>query len=115
MKVSFEGYGERATTFYNNSTNPASAGDPVYLTGNGEVSVCTSGKIPVGVAIAADDDYAVVQTAGFVRLPFSGETAPTVGFSTLAADGNGGVTTVKTGGASFLVIEVNTDTVGIIL
>lgn len=117
MKVSFEGYGERAATFYNNATNPAAAGDPVYVTGNGEVSVCSSGKIPAGVAISANDDYAVVQTEGFVRLPYSGDTAPAVGFATLAADGTGGVTVPKTGGASFLVLEVDTsaETVGLIL
>lgn len=117
MKVSFEGYGELATTFYNNATNPASAGDPVYVTGNGEVSACASGKIPVGVAVSADKDYAVVQTHGFVRLPYSGDTAPAVGIATLAADGDGGVTIPKTGGANFLVLEVDTgaQTVGFIL
>ena len=38
----------------------------------------------------------------------SGETAPAVGWNLLAADGNGGVSVVTSGGHSYLAVEVDT-------
>ncbi len=49
-----------------------------------------------------------VQLSGLVRVPYSGETAPAVGYAELLADGYGGVSVVTSGGSSYLALEVDT-------
>ena len=116
MKVSFEGIGENVVTFYNSSTTGAAAGEPVKISGNGEVSKCEAGGRFFGVALTCEGGFAAVQTDGYVQLAYSG-AAPTAGFGMLAADGGGGVKTDADNGGEFLVVDVNTTdkTVGIIL
>lgn len=116
MKVSFEGIGESVVTFYNDDTNGAGAGAPVKMSGNGEVSACGAGERFFGVALANEGDFAAVQTGGYVQLSYSG-TAPAAGYVQLAADGDGGVKVVTTGGGEFLAFEVDeaNKTVGIML
>ena len=116
MKVSFEGIDEKVVTFYNNSTSPAAAGEVVKISGNGEVSACSAGDRICGVCLAADEDHAAVQMGGYMKLDYSG-TAPAAGYATLAADGMGGVKGVSTGGATYLVIDVDSSDamVGIML
>ncbi len=106
MKVSFEGIGESVVTFYNSKTSAAAAGVPVRMSGNGEVSACADGERFFGYALSCDKDFAAVQTAGYIELGYTG-TAPTVGFTKLAANGSGGVKAAETGG-EFLVIDVDT-------
>jgi len=115
VKVSFEGIGESVVTFYNSKTAAASAGTPVKMSGNGEVSACADGNRFFGAALACDADFAAVQTGGYVKLVYSG-TAPTVGFVKLASDGDGGVKLAETGG-EFLIIDVDTvgKTIGLML
>ncbi len=114
MKISFEGYGENAVTFKNSSATPAVAGKAAAMTGNGEVGICTTGK-PAGIAISADSDYAVIQTAGFVTCTYSG-TAPTVGWCNFTG-ATGGAVEAASAGLPCLVVEVDTTakTVGFIL
>ena len=107
MKVSFEGIGENVITFYNDMLKPAELGNPVKMSANGEVSACSSADRFFGVCIDSDTDYAAVQTAGYIHVNYSGETAPTVGFVKLAADGNGGVA-VNSAGNELVVIDVDT-------
>ena len=116
MKVSFEGIGECVATFYNSASAAAKTGQPVKLGGNGTVAACAAGDSFLGVAVAADEDFAAVQLQGFVTLPYTG-TAPTAGYVTLGADGSGGVKTVSTGGRGCWVIQVDTaaSTVGFML
>ena len=137
MTVSFEGMGESIATFYNTSTeaNRASAGLPVKMSGNGEVSKCADGDGFIGACLSGDDDFVSVRTGGYVRMTYSG-AAPTVGYCRLAANGDGGVkldagsavtvtvsgtaydTTGKTySGGEYLVLEVDTTahTVGFII
>ncbi len=115
MKISFEGYKESAVTFKNNSTAPAAAGKAAGMTGSGEVGLCTGGK-PAGIAISADDDYAVIQTGGFVTCTYSGDTAPSVGWCGIVG-ADGGTVAVDSAGLHCLVVEVDTTakTVGFIL
>jgi len=105
VKVSFEGVGESVATFYNGSSAAASAGVPVKMSGNGEVSACSDGDRFFGVALSCDADFAAVQTAGYVELDYTG-TAPAVGYAKLAANGSGGVKAAETGG-EFLIAEVD--------
>lgn len=116
MKVSFEGIGETVVTFYNDTLSPAAAGDPVKISGNGEVCECANADKFCGICVFADGEFAAVQMKGYVKLAYSGETAPALGFSTLAADGNGGVC-VNSSGVTYLVIDVDTTngTAGVML
>ena len=116
MKVSFEGIGAYAATFYNSASAPAKAGQPVKMGESGTVAACSAGDSYLGVAVTADGDFAGVQLQGFVTLPYTG-TAPTPGLVTLGADGSGGVKTVSTGGRGCWVIQVDTaaSTVGFLL
>lgn len=106
MKVSHEGIGESVVTFYNSTEHPVADGEPVKMSANGEVAACESGDKFFGVCIACDTDFTAVQTAGYVKLGYTGETAPVVGFVSLAADGNGGAA-VNTAGRELLVIDVD--------
>lgn len=90
MTVSFEGIGENVITFYNAGENAAEAGYPVKLSGNGEVSKAGDGEAFIGIARAADADFAAVQTAGYLKAAYSG-TVPAVGGVRLIADGEGAV------------------------
>ena len=106
MKVSFEGIGESVVTFYNSDGAAAKAGDPVMLSGNGEICTCSEGERLIGVALACDESFAAVQTKGYIELPYSGE-APAVGYASLVANGLGGVKAAASGGGEFLIIEVD--------
>lgn len=137
MTVSFEGIGENVVTFKNSATTAvaASAGYPVKLSGNGEVSKTLSGEAFIGIARAADADFAAVQTGGYVKMAYAG-TAPAVGRAHLVATGGKAVrgdagttvtvtvsdtvcnTTGKTyTGGEYVVVDVDTaaGTVGFIL
>lgn len=115
MKVSFEGIGESVVTFYNSKTAAAGAGNPVKISGNGEVSVCADGDRFFGVALACDSDFAAIQMGGYVELGYTG-TAPAVGFRKLVSNSTGGVITAETG-REFLVVDVDTvsKTIGLML
>lgn len=117
MKISFEGYGEMAATFRNDTDSPAAAGKAASMTGNGTVGLCTGGK-PAGIVISADDEYAVVQTGGFVTCAYTG-TAPAAGWCSLVGAAGGKVALAGTGvsGLDCLVVEVDSssETVGFIL
>ncbi|MGI5935766.1 MAG: hypothetical protein ACOX7I_03025 [Oscillospiraceae bacterium] len=91
MKVSFEGIGETIATFYNNGANGAEKGAPVRLSSSGEVCKCAAGENFAGVAVSVSGDFAAVQIAGYVKLPYSGDVAPQAGRQHLVADGQGGV------------------------
>lgn len=103
MKVSFEGIGEVFATFYNNG---AADGQPVKISGNGEVSPCSAGEKFSGIAVAPGEEYTGVVIGGCITVPYSG-TAPALGHTALVADGNGGVKS-GAGGNSHTVINVDT-------
>ena len=105
MSISFKGLGENVITF---KTTNAVAGEPVTISANERVTKSTSGETFCGVAVSVSEDYAAVQISGFVELPYSG-TAPTVGYNTFVANGNGGVRT-NTTGRTLLVVNVNSST-----
>lgn len=115
MKVSFEGFDEKVLSFISDSTAAPKTGEVVKISANGTVSACDEEDDFIGAVIAADDDFAVVQVGGYIKLPYSG-TAPTVGYGILVADDDGGVAS-NDEGKSYLIIDVDTTagTVGFIL
>lgn len=105
MAISFDAIGEKYVTFY--AASGAEKGDVCKMTDNAEVGACSAGDDFCGIIESVRGSVASVLLGGFVELPYSGLTAPEVGFSTLVADGDGGVT-VDEDGRSFLVVSVDT-------
>lgn len=103
MSISFEGVGQVCATFLGDNLTE---GHVVKMKGNGAVGACGAGEAFCGVALCCKDDACTVQVGGFVTVKYS-ETAPTVGWSGLAADGKGGVKKAS-GGADYLVADVDT-------
>lgn len=106
MNVCFDGVGQVCATFLGKNLTE---GHVVKLTGNGTVGECASGDGFCGAVICAKDDACSVQVAGFVSVPYSG-AAPAVGWTALAADGDGGVKTAASsdaGGRAFPVVGVD--------
>lgn len=116
MKVSFEGFNEKVLSFYNSSTAPVEVASVVKMGDSGTAAKCSAGDALCGYCISASDDFAAVQVGGFVTLPYTGTTAPTVGYTIMVADGTEGVKLATTG-KDYLVLEVDTvaKTVGFIL
>lgn len=113
MKISMKGYGENTATF--NTDGIVCVSHPVKITDNYTVSPCTSGDSFAGVAVNVKNEIACVQLDGFATVTYSG-TAPTTGYCTLVADGNGGIK-VSADGREYLVVDVDTvnKTAGIII
>lgn len=83
MSVAFEGIDRLVVTFL---AGDVTAGKPVVMGGEGSVKNASSGQMPVGVALHAQDGHAVVQLKGFVTVQYSGTTAPALGWTALVAD-----------------------------
>ena len=90
MKVCYEGIGELCATF---SCGNLAEGAPVIA---GVVKAVSRGK-----------DACSVQLRGFVTLPYSGTTAPSLGYNALEADGAGGVKVGESSARERLVVEVD--------
>ena len=93
-KVSFEGIGEVACTFFTEGT--VKGGHVVKISGDSKVKACAAGERFCGVAIGdAKDGFAAVQIGGCAQVKCA-DAAVTVGYVNLTADGNGGVKKVST-------------------
>lgn len=94
------------TTFYTESN--IKAGMTVELDSDGKAVIASSNSRFIGVCTKANGNYISVALTGIVTVPYTGTTAPNVGYELLSADGNGNV---KFNGASevdHLVLSVNT-------
>ena len=115
MKISFEAIGQKMVTFAAGSG--AEAGKVCKVTSDGTVGACTAGDSFCGVVSHVQDGAAAVVTAGFVTLPYTGDTAPAAGWGKLAANAAGGVAVASSGGREYLIVSVDTaaKTVGLFL
>ncbi len=101
--LSFNGYNSNTLTFLGDET--ITVGTPVKVSGEATVSACAAGDSFFGVAEINRGGVITVSASGYTELPYSG-TAPSYGYGSLVADGNGGV---KTGsGRSVTVVKVDT-------
>ncbi len=105
MKISLNGCGENVATF--EADFSVTAGMPVKMTGNGIVGACAAKDKFCGVAVSVRGGFAAVQLGGYVQVPYSGATVPSVGFQTLNGAGDGKVQ-VEATGRSILVTDVDT-------
>lgn len=106
MKVSYEGIGALYATF---SCAALAEGAPVRISAAGTVAACSKGNEVAGVvtAVSRGKDACSVQLRGFVTLPYSGTTAPSLGYNALEADGTGGVKVGESSVRERLVVEVD--------
>lgn len=114
-KVSFEGIGQTAATFF--AADGVKTGAVVKLSGDATVAPCAAGEKFSGVATTeTKDGCAGVQVSGFAVVACADETV-TVGYVSLTADGNGGVK--KAGkddaGAEHLVVSATSGSVTILM
>lgn len=104
MNISYQSIGQVCATFMAYDTQ---AGQVVKMFSNDIVGPCQAGEDFIGVLLHQRGNTATVQTDGFVEVPFSG-SSPDAGWTSLCADGNGGV---KVGGErKYLVVTTNTAT-----
>ena len=106
MKVCYEGIGELCATF---SCGNLAEGAPVRVSAAGTAAACGKGNEIAGVvkAVSRGKDACSVQLRGFVTLPYSGTTAPSLGYNALEADGAGGVKVGESSARERLVVEVD--------
>lgn len=107
MKLSYDSIGQWCATF---ACSGVTSGKLVKVSANGTAAVCAAGNDFAGMAVSVSHggDACSVQLGGIVTAAYTGDTAPTVGFGTLAADGSGGVKVVASGGRSHLIVSVDT-------
>ena len=103
MSISFEGVGQVCATFLGGGLTE---GHVVKMTDNGTVGACKADDDFCGAALCCKDDAGTVQVGGFVSVKYSG-TAPALGWTSLAANGEGGVKAAS-GGITRLVTDVDT-------
>ena len=104
MNISFTGIGQICATFQGKGLTE---GHVVKMKDRGQVAPCGDGDSFCGVALCCKDDACSVQVAGFATVGYSG-TVPAVGWTTLCANGTGGVKTASAGGRSCLVVDADT-------
>ena len=112
MSVSFYGTQEVVLSF---EADTVTNGYPVVVSQNNQVSDAQDGAVPVGVALHVRQDIAAVQVKGYLELPYT-ETAPSLGWARIVANGQGGVKSAPEG-LSCLLVNIDTDskTVGLYL
>ena len=106
MKVSYEGIGALYATF---SCGALTEGAPVRVSAAGTAAACGKGNEIAGVvkAVLAALRLDAARLRGFVTLPYSGTTAPSLGYNALVADGDGGVKLADSSARQRLVVEVD--------
>ena len=114
MSISFKGY--KANNITLEAGEGLKVGSPVGFDANGK-AVCASANAKfIGVCTAIRDDWASIQTDGYVEVEYSG-SAPTLGITALVADSNSKVKADANSTYFYKVLSVDTTakTVGFIL
>lgn len=106
MAISFDAIGEKYVTFL--AADGAEKGAVCKLSANDTVDGCEANDVFCGVVAEVKNGCAAVVMGGYAEVPYSGTTEPTVGYVLLAADGDGGVQVVTSGGRSCLAVHVDT-------
>ena len=106
----YGGIGRWAATFA--CEGQVEEGQVVKLSGSGTVSACAAGEKFSGVVISVGRDGAACAVAlgGLAAAGYTGSAAPAVGWTTLTADGSGGVKTAGASDAGREVLVVDADT-----
>jgi hypothetical protein len=89
-------------------------GDAVALSAGNEIDHGSDDDPFLGQAISIQDDIAVVQVAGVVRVPYNTGTAPSVGGG-VVVDGAGKVKGSVTGRGLVLAVDATAETADVLL
>ena len=105
MSISYEGIGQVLATF---QVEEGTGQGAVTVVGSGTVGYGRAGDKPCGVLVCGEKNgMGAVQVEGMVTLSYTG-TTPSVGYATLACDGEGGIMEEEMG-REFLVVSVDED------
>lgn len=105
--IAFDGIGALHVTFASALTSD-DEGKPVKVSADKTVALAADDNPVHGKAIkVAKDGTVTVQLKGYIEFPYTGTTAPTVGYAKLVSDGTG-VKVDGTNGREFLVVSVDT-------
>lgn len=88
MNVSFNGFNTKALTFI--CEGDIFKGYGVKITDNSTVSMCEEGEAFTGICLDSDNENAVVQMTGYVKMPYS-EGTPALGRTSLVCGPDGSV------------------------
>ncbi len=105
--IYYDGIGAVSATFWRD--DDIRDGEVAQLTDNATAASCAAGDAFHGVLESYENDRCCMQLRGCVRVSYTGETAPTVGWKKLSADGQGGVQVDTTNGREYLVLSVDAD------
>ncbi|MBC8585324.1 hypothetical protein [Youxingia wuxianensis] len=115
MKLSLNGYNAKYATFKLAANSAAAEGNMVKVTGSYTVDKAGDGNVFAGLLIHKTGSAALVQTGGYMNVPYTG-TAPAYGYNIIACNATGGIKTNSTGiGVTVVDIDTDNSTVGIIL
>jgi len=89
-------------------------GDAVALSGNNEIDHGGADDPFLGQLISVQEDIAVVQVKGVVRVPYDTGNAPTVG-GAVVVDGSGKVKTSASGRGLVLAVDSTNEKVDVLL
>ena len=104
MNVRFDNLAKQTMTFAKSGS--LSAGQVCKMKSNDTVCACSDGDVFMGVVESVNGDVCGVTVHGMVCLSYSGSTEPSLGWTTLLADGSGGVKADDIGW-SCLVVNVD--------
>ena len=102
MSINFQSIDQSCVTFTNLN---AKEDQLVKVSDRGTVTTCADGDQFCGLVIHRRGSYCSVQLDGFVTVPYTGST-PTVGWTSLVANGTGGVKASDSGRA-YLVVDAD--------
>ncbi|QEK12725.1 hypothetical protein FQB35_10495 [Crassaminicella thermophila] len=106
--IGFDGIGAEYATFASN-LDPTSEGKVVKVSASKTVALAAADDVFHGKAVKVEKDGAVTtQFKGYVECVYSGVTDPTIGYTKLSADADGGVKVDATNGREYLVLFVDT-------
>lgn len=116
MAVAFNGMESLVVTFQAQSVT---AGHFAAMSENDTVKDAENGTAPVGRILNQRGDHAAVQVRGYAQAAYSGDSAPSLGWNQLVADGAGGLRLAQSSekGRDCLVVRLDTEkkTVGLFL
>ncbi len=92
----------------------ADEGKAVSLSGSNETDLGSDGGVLLGQLVSVQEDVAVVQVRGVVRVAYNTGAAPTLG-GTVAVDGAGKVKASATGRGLVLALDATGATVDVLL
>ncbi|MBQ7957847.1 MAG: hypothetical protein IJ279_07395 [Clostridia bacterium] len=107
MKVSFNGFNDKALTFM--CEEEITKGYPVNIKSNCTVAKADTADAFVGICLESDNENAVVQVSGYVKMNYS-DSAPALGKNYLVCAADGTVQENSTGTPVTVLAVNDTDT-----